>query len=505
MALAMMLIGKRAIPRASFALLGLGLLTGASPGGTVAVQLLDGGDFAAGLESPDGKAPPRPPWWRVEGGARVVERAGAHWLALDPGAVARQPFAAYAPTAAGLVVAGRVRGAGRVTIVDGQGGRATFEVGDAGDADAFEVRGEQIAGLLGRPIVPRFELELAARGDATVEWTALEARVPLPLVERAELRAEIASILGWILDTWTERAADVEGRATAFLSAQFDAVTGERLAAIPGGLLPLQIFLAEALESHADPKWSGMLDGFLADYLELGLHGTTGLPRRWDGTRDVPLDATYVQIAPDLSFLIGIAERGPEAWRARARAAAARIGETVLDHGVLPDGSVAAEYRPADAAISTNVPPLRRLDVPCQLARLAALLGDERYLRAARGAVLELEYTHAWPGTWDEIDPGFDDDFGLYGARAVEMLRVRPGERAFRDLFESGWRRYAPLWRDSTRFGGTVAADQVRCWALLADQRAASGRSSPRSRRGSTRPRARTSRASSTPAARGGT
>jgi hypothetical protein len=145
------------------------------------------------------------------------------------------------------------------------------------------------------------------------------------------------------------------------------------------------------------------------------------------------------------------------------------MGETILAHGVLPDGSVAAEYRPSDAKVSTNVPQLRRLDVSCQLARLGALLGDERYLRAARNAVAELEYTHFWSGTWSEIDPGFDDDFGIYGARAVEMLRAYPDEKAFRSLVESGWRHYAPLWRDSTRFGGTVAADQVRCWALLAD------------------------------------
>ena len=57
-------------------------------------------------------------------------------------------------------------------------------------------------------------------------------------------------------------------------------------------------------------------------------------------------------------------------------------------------GFVAAEYRPSDAAISTNVPPLRRLDVPCQMTRLGALLGDDRYVVAARNALAEVEFTH---------------------------------------------------------------------------------------------------------------
>ncbi|MFN0007572.1 MAG: hypothetical protein ACKVXR_06650 [Planctomycetota bacterium] len=430
---------------------------------TLRVQLIDNGDFREAPAAPDGREAARLPWWQLEGGSpQVVEREGAAWLVLQGGATARQPFAAHAPTAAGISLRGIVRGAGRLTLVDGRGERVTFDVGSAdGEPAAFEVSGEDR--------VPRFQLELGSRDGAVSQWAGVEALVPLPLPPEADLRAEIVSVLTWIFDTWRAKGADLEGRQTAFVSARFDAVTGKTIDAIPGGIFPLQLFQAELLEFHDKPAWRAALELYLADYLTLGLHEKTGLPRKWDTRADLPLDSTFAQIGMDLSFLIGIAQRGPEAWRDRARAAAAKMGETILAHGVLPDGNVAAEYRPADAAISTNVPQLRRLDVPCQLARLGRLLGDERYLRAARNAVAELEYTHFWSGTWSEIDPGFDDDFGHYGARAVEMLRAYPAEPAFRGLVESGWRRYAPLWRDSTRFGGTVAADQVRCWALLAD------------------------------------
>jgi len=427
---------------------------------TIRIQLIDNGDFREAPTPPDDRTPPKLPWWAVDGAPpKVVERGGEKWLVLEEQAVAGQTVALYAPLAGELVVSARSSDGAKLSLVDAAGRRAekTVTRGRVGDV---EFRGQ----LFESALVPPVRIELHEG-----EWSKVEASVALPLPSPADLRAEIVSVLAWIFDTWRERAADVQGRKTAFVSARFDAVTGERIEAIPGGMFPVQQCLAEVLEFHDDSAWRAALELYLRDYLELGLHEETGLPRRWDTVQDVPLDGTYVQIGTDLSFLIGIAQRGPEAWRERARAAAVKMGETILAHGVLPDGNVAAEYRPSDADISTNVPQLRRLDVPCQLARLGALLGDERYLRAARNAVAELEYTHFWSGTWSEIDPGFDDDFGIYGARAVEMLRACPEEAAFRGLLESGWRKYAPLWRDSTRFGGTVAADQVRCWALLAD------------------------------------
>ena len=456
-------VSKRANPRGAWALAAIGVLQGGSEP-TLLVPVLDNGDFHEGPTSPD-ESPPLLPWWEIEGGRfEVAGSNGERSLALDKGATAKQPMAAYAPTVSGLLVRGRVRGPGRLAFADAQGGRAEFEV-----EGPFEITGKEIAARRGREPVPRFARELGHREGGRAEWGSVEVLAPLPSPSADDLRAEISAAISWIVETWRAKASDDQGRKTAFVARQFDALTGDPLAPIPGGLFPLHVALADALVAREELAWRAVFDGFLADYFELGFHGTTGLPRRWDCAADAPLDSSYVQIGMDLGFLIDLAERGAEPWRTKARAAATKIGETVLEHGVLPDGRVAAEYRPSDAAVSTNVPPLRRLDVAAPLARLGALLGDERYLRAARGAVLELEFTHAWPGSWSEIDPGFDDDFGLYGARAVTMLRARPQEREFRELVLSGWRRYEPLWRDSTRFGGSVAADQVRCWALLAD------------------------------------
>ena len=143
------------------------------------------------------------------------------------------------------------------------------------------------------------------------------------------------------------------------------------------------------------------------------------------------------------------------------------MGETILEVGVLPDGNVAAKYRPRDAAVTLDALPLRRLDTPAQLARLGAATGDPRFVEVARNALAEFEFTHHWPGNWEHIDPGFDDDFGTYGARAVIMLGAYPDDPAFRGLVRGGLEYFAPRWQDALRFGGTIAADQVRCWRLL--------------------------------------
>ncbi|MBI5435151.1 MAG: hypothetical protein HZA52_20115, partial [Planctomycetes bacterium] len=159
--------------------------------------------------------------------------------------------------------------------------------------------------------------------------------------------------------------------------------------------------------------------------------------------------------------------KGPEKFRERALAAGKKLGETVLAQGVLPDGSIAPIYVPADAAPRTDAPPLRRLDVAAELARLSKLTGDPRFADAARRAIAEIEFTNHWPGEWDRIDPGFDDSFGHYGARAVTMLEAFPADPVFRRVVASGWKVYGPLWIDALRFGGSMAADQVRCWDLL--------------------------------------
>ncbi|TDJ73982.1 MAG: hypothetical protein E2O39_05200 [Planctomycetota bacterium] len=444
-------------------------------------QLLDNGRFTEPLsEANDGRRD-RIPWWRNASTRHAVEVDPERGeLTLQPGARIAQPVAAYAPATRGIVVRGRVSGDGRVALVDALGGRAEVAVGGASDGwESFAIDGETWAALLGRAPLPRLELELAA-GDSTAVFADVAFDVPLPCPSEAELRAEILARLAEIFELWLERGLDrglgQQGpRSTGFVAHLFDARTGAALRTTEGGLFPLYTALLDAAPYGADPgadpggdpAWQPALATFLEDYLSLGFHPDTGLPRKWDTVRDVPLDDGWIEIASDLEFLLDVAERGPEPFRARADAAARRIGATVLEHGLLPDGSVASKYRARDAATTTNVVQLRRLDVPKQLARLAARTGDTRYASAARNALAEVEFTHYWTGEWDAIDPGFDDDFGHYGERSVAMAGHLPGDVAFGGLAESGWRTYAPLWRDALRFGGSIAADQVRCWDLL--------------------------------------
>jgi hypothetical protein len=142
----------------------------------------------------------------------------------------------------------------------------------------------------------------------------------------------------------------------------------------------------------------------------------------------------------------------------------------VLRHGLLPDGSIAASYFPSDARVNTGVVSLRAFDVPAQLARLTELTGDPRYAQAAGEALASFEFAHSWAGTWDKIDPAFDDEYGHFGARAVTIALAVPDDPLYRRFGTEAFAHFAPLWRDALRLGGNVAADQVRCWVLLADQ-----------------------------------
>jgi hypothetical protein len=247
----------------------------------------------------------------------------------------------------------------------------------------------------------------------------------------------------------------------------FDAVTGERTKTQEAGYHPLIETLFDAVRHEPDPLWVAALERYIEDFLTLLIHPQTGLPRMWNCEQDVPLDERFLEIHAAFRFLLDIAERGPAAFRARALAAAEKLAESALASGVLPDGNVAPLYRPSDGASSNEARVLRRLDVPLQMTRLAALNGDARLLEAARDAVATLLYMHYWPGSWNRIDPGFDDDFGHYAARAAAMAQSFPEEVLFRRVVDSGWERYRELWPQALRFGGSMAADQVRCWKLL--------------------------------------
>ncbi len=427
------------------------------------VDLLDNGDFAEPVPT---HAPEAVPWWRVRTGAvELVLDASAPRLATGPGASVVQPVAGFAPLAGGVAVRGHARGPGRLLIRSGRR-VVPFEVDGA-----FEVAGSELASIHGEGAMPRFELELttpAGPAGPSTDWSALSFVVPLPCPSPPDLRTEIVARLDEAFGTWLANGLDEEGPvATGFACHAFDVVTGERLFSFPGGAFDLWTHLMDALELHEDPRWRAAFERFVASYLERIPHPETGLPRRWDCVNDAPLDGRWVEIGADLELLVDLAERGPERFREAARAAAVKMADQVLEVGVLPDGAIAPKFRAADAAASTAAPPLRRLDVPAQLARLAALVGDERYLVAARNAVAEVEFTHDWPGTWRNIDPGFDDDYGHYGARAATMWAAHPDEAAFRNLALSGFWTYAPLWRDALRLGGNVAADQVRCWRTV--------------------------------------
>lgn len=443
-----------------------------SPEELVTVSLVDNGDFDEPLSTAPDLRSRLVPWWVTERGrATIVREGGRSWLVTAAGTRVSQPLALPAASVPSLRVSGRVRGAGRVTLTDGTGAEAVFEVEGAGALGAvWHIDGPALAARLGRPPIPRLRLALEARDGARAEWSAIEAGARLAAPSEAELAEEILGHVDEIFGWWLARGRDDVGpRRTGFFCHAWDAVTGERLKTFPGGAFPLAEFLLRALRWHEDAGWREAFERYVDDWLTLCFSPQTGLPRRWDCLGDRPLDDGWIEIAADLDLLLDLAESGPPAFRERARARADRIVETVLESGVLPDGSVAAKYRPRDAAVSSAVVELRRLDVPAQLAHHAALTGDPRGLVAARNALAQVEYLLHWSMRWETLEPGFDDDFGHYGRRAVTMLEWFPDERAFANLALSGYEHLRSPWRDAMRFGGSLAADDPRAWSALID------------------------------------
>jgi hypothetical protein len=427
-----------------------------APERVLVLDLLDNGSF-------EEQAPQGVPWWRTSrGAAQLASDAGANCLVTRAGEFAEQPIAAYAPLSAQLVIEGEVRGDGLLTLSDGSRAEVRTELKGTGWRP-FVVRDTKLA-------QPRFTLRLEALGQDEARWRKLHARVALPCPDEAALREEIRRCLEQIVAPWLERCLDAQGpRKTALLTHVPDAVSGAALETIPGGFHPFWEQLWNAARALDEPRWLAAFESYAGDYLELCFDPATGLPRLWDGERDVPLPESSVEIALPLGFLIDLADHGPEKLRARARAAALKIGETVLAQGVMPDGSISAKYFPASAKTDPGVVSLRRFDVAAQLARLTALSGDARFLRASGEALAAFEFTQAWAGEWSRIDPSFDDDFGHYGARAVTIAGAAPSDALFRRFALEGFAHFEPLWRDALRLGGNVAADQVRCWVLLAD------------------------------------
>ncbi|MCB9913870.1 MAG: hypothetical protein H6828_01830 [Planctomycetes bacterium] len=448
------------------------------------VQLLDNGAFAetvaAGAEGAE-----RVPWWRADRGADQVVRVDGRVALGTLGAVrARQPLAAFAPLAGDVRLVGVVRGPGELRLRDGAGHALTVAYTPRGETQElrFELRlreahqlaelpaaaGVRVSGDLAAftAPVPRLVLELGSSSDAEVAyWSDLAAYVPLPCPDEAALEAELVARLDAIFALWRAHVLDPE---TGYACYAHDVVTGERLGVRDGQLSPAHEVLLRATSLHADPAWSAPLERFLETWFAQGFHPDTGLPRAWDVEANAPRDERPLEIHAVLDFLLDLADHGPERWRAEALARLRRIGEHVLAHGAMPDGQVAAGYVPGTGEPVLNYSQLRRFDVCAPLARLGALDGDARYLRLAREAVGEFEYTWTWPGTWEAIDPGFDDDYGHYGDRALQMSRAWPDDPVLRRVVRGGYDHYAPLWRDALRLGGNVAADQVRGWLIFA-------------------------------------
>ena len=439
------------------------------------VQLLDNPSFEEALpETAEGELA-QVPWWRsTQGEEQLLEReledgTKETWLWVRGGVSAEQPLAAYTPTAGGIIITAEVAGAGRLVVVDGAGrehverfvvpagDQATLTIGPLGELEAFA-----------EGVRPRLLVKLAGAEDETAYFGSVRADVPLPSPSVAELRAEVIALLEQVISLWAERGLDREGpRSTGFASYRWDVVTGERLMTMHGRPHPLFHLVADALEAEERADWRELYDAYLRDWLELCFDPDSGLPRRWLPLEDEPFYPRSVEMAGPLGDLVDTMERGRQPFVSLAQARALKIAELVKARGTLPDGNVAAGYSSEDGTPRLDYIPLRRLGLPAELVRLGALVEDPSYTALARDALATMEFTHSWPGTWERIDPGWDDRYGHYGNHAVKMWKAAPGERTFERFALDGWDFFAPLWEDSLRLGGFIAADQVRCWDIL--------------------------------------
>lgn len=422
------------------------------------------------------------------------------------GAVLMRPVAAHPEHMAGIRVTGAVQGPGRLLVRSGSG--QLFDIPlVAGETVAGLTVSERADGWLAfewispaGALVPRLEIGVGASGAPeqptagaqVARFEALHVTVPLPVPTTAALDARIADLVVETLDHLLVSGRDQVGpRSTHFWVGLHNVDTGEPL----GGPMPRAGYnpvlgaafaaVAAGLGERQGPSGIPLathLDLAARDFLEMCISPDTGLPRRFDPTADRPADQEAIEVAAYLDFLIDMAG-GPHLentilsadLRAEAFDAARRMGHALLDFGVLPNGEIAAVVRAADGWTSTDVVHLRRLDVPAQLVRLAALCRamqtepefQQALVHVAREAVFEVEFTNYWPGTWDRIDPGFDDSYGHIGARSATMAAAWPEEPAFARLAMAGREKYMPMWRDALAFGGSVAADQVRCWKIL--------------------------------------
>lgn len=452
-----------------------------------AISALANGDFSRSVPVQDFSGP-RIPWWRIRAGQPRVLPGGEGQpaaLELPQGSALEQPLAGLPGALVGLRISGSLMGGARLRLLsDGAPSSDQGYTIAAGQGQAWTKFDWTWPAELA-PLAPRLCLVLDAP-EAAGQVRALHVSVPLPLKTEAELATFAGQALEALIAPWLAGALDRAGpRPSAFVVGSIDAETGKLLGPV-GRRVSMHPLYAQLLRAQAlapRPAWEAALLAFLEDYLDLGLHPETGLPQVYDPVEDQPLPDVAVEIAAHAEFLLDWVEFGPPAGRERAASALRRMLATALERGVLPDGSVAAKYVPRTATPDTGTVELRRLDVPARwvraygpqgvLRRMGSLSPEElargeAMLQAARDAVWQLELYHYWPGTAERIDPGFDDEYGHYGARAIEMWAAAPEDEAFRELALSGLERYGPLWDAALAYGGNIAADQVRCWQIAA-------------------------------------
>ncbi|MFT7679202.1 MAG: hypothetical protein ACI8QC_003202 [Planctomycetota bacterium] len=436
------------------------------------VELLYGGSF---IKDP-GAGPARPlSWWRSSRGQVLLQgAAGQPGELLTAGADwAEQPLAFPAAQAASVQFQVRISGAGVLVFRDGAGHEARIEVGSPQAEDELvQVDAARLAQAFGAPVVPRLVVRLEGRGAAGARWRAAACSVDLPLPSPADLRADLVQELQWVIELWTKHAADRRGpKHTAYAAAFFDVLSGEALIDLQGQ----HSVVADLFLGCARAGVPGAAEAHTAlarELLTKSLDPNTGLPRRFDCTTDEPIEAGPVEPHTHLAYLVDLAEHGapglPDDLRELAATAASRMAATLREHGPQPDGQLSAKFVPSTAAPIGSYPALRRLDVPAALAEVARMEGQAQPPVVIIDALAQLLFTHTWVGEWHEIDPGFDDNFGHYGGRGMQLWQAYPELPLFRELALSGWRYYGPRWRDALRFGGNIAADQVRCWRIFA-------------------------------------
>ena len=411
------------------------------------------------------------PWWRSNGGHGMVAAEGG--IAVGPKDWLEQPIAFPVESASRLELFVRVIGAGRLILRDGSGKEASWDIGSPEMEASTRLTSAQLMEAFGGSPVPRMVVRLEGRGPQPARWLEVRAEVAMPAVSASALRTEIVNELEWVIRLYREQAADKEGPVhTAFAAHYFDVLNGRKLFPLPGWHTAIaDLYLVGA--RHGVPGAAEANAAFIGDLLELGFDPQTALPWRWNCTTDKPQADGPLEPHRCLGYLVDVAENGApgldEELRTKAHGIARRLAATCMKTGVLPDGQFSAMYIPRTGRPVTQYPAIRRMDMPAQVARIARFEGLEEPPIAVVDAVAQLLYSHTWVGDWRNIDPGFDDNYGHYGGRGVVLWQAYPDVEVFRELAMGGWRYYSPRWRDAMRFGGNIAADQVRCWKVFAE------------------------------------